>query len=65
MKSVLVVIIIMNIGEAKDDLENIVMEMKMELKMEMNDSLALMERKKWRRPKIQCKESGRAAGAED
>ena len=57
MKSVLVVIIIMNMGEAKDELENIVMEIKMEIKMEMNDHLALMKRKKWRRPKIQCKES--------
>jgi septal ring factor EnvC (AmiA/AmiB activator) len=41
MKRVLVVLIMMNMGEAKDDLENVVMEMK----MEMNERIALLEEK--------------------
>ena len=39
MKRILVVLIMMNMGEAKDDLENIVMEMK----IEMNECISLME----------------------
>ena len=41
MKRVLVVLIMMNMGEAKDDMESIVREMK----IEMNERIALMEGK--------------------
>jgi hypothetical protein len=45
MKRVLVVLIMMSMVEAKDDLENIVMEMKREMRMEMNERIVLMEEK--------------------